>query len=340
MTYVLGVDGGGSKTFAMIADEEGRILGFGRDGGSNHQVVGLSQAVETIEHAAYAAMESAGVGPEEIAVASCCLAGADRPDEVVLLREALVEAFGRSQHVEVRNDTQAALRAGTRQPWGAVVVCGSGFNAAGRAPDGQEFAFPARGWMTGDRYSGNAMAKEMIQLAMRAHDGRGSPTLLTELVLDALGQPSPDELMVALCDRRIGQRDLLRLVPLLFEAAMQGDRVSQDLITRVGEELGISAATVIKRLGLQASPVEVVLAGSVFKGKGPLLIDTVRQVVHRTAPAATLVRLTFEPVVGASLLGLESAGVAVDDATYSTLRATMPDFLPTDHEDSHPPGGA
>lgn len=340
MTYVLGVDGGGSKTFAVIANEEGRILGFGRDGGSNHQVVGLSQAVETIEHAAYTAMESAGVGPGEIAVASCCLAGADRPDEVVLLREALVEAFGQIQHVEVRNDTQAALRAGTRQPWGAVVVCGSGFNAAGRAPDGREFALPARGWMTGDRYSGNAMAREMIQLSMRAHDGRGSPTLLTELVLDALGQPSPDELMVALCDQRIGQRDLLRLVPLLFEAAMQGDRVSQDLITRVGEEFGISAATVIKRLGLQASPVEVVLAGSVFKGKGPLLIDTVRQIVHRTAPAATLVRLAFEPVVGATLLGLESVGVAVDDATYSMLRATMPDILPTGYEDGDPTGEA
>jgi N-acetylglucosamine kinase-like BadF-type ATPase len=296
--------------------------------------------VETIEHAAYTAMESAGVRPEEIALASCCLAGADRPDEVVLLREALVEAFGQIQHVEVRNDTQAALRAGTRQPWGAVVVCGSGFNAAGRAPDGREFAFPARGWMTGDRYSGNAMAREMIQLSMRAHDGRGSPTLLTELVLDALGQPSPDGLMLALCDQRIGQRDLLRLVPLLFEAALQGDRVSQDLITRVGEELGISAATVIKRLGLQASPVEVVLAGSVFKGKGPLLIDTVRQIVHRTAPAATLVRLTFEPVVGATLLGLESVGVAVDDATYSALRATMPDISPTGYEGGDPTGEA
>jgi N-acetylglucosamine kinase-like BadF-type ATPase len=287
--------------------------------------------VEKIEHAAYAAIASADISPGDFAVASYCLAGADRPDEVVLLREALVEAFGQIQHVEVRNDTQAALRAGTRQPWGAVVVCGSGFNAAGRAPDGREFAFPARGWMTGDRYSGNEIAKEMIQLSMRAHDGRGSPTLLTELGLDALGQPSPDELVVALCDQRIGQRDLLRLVPLLFEAAMQGDRVSQDLITRVGEELGISAAAVIKRLGLQALPVEVVLAGSVFRGKGPLLIDTVQQVIHRTAPAATLLRLSFEPVVGAVLLGLEWVGREADDATYSALRATMPEILHSGH---------
>ena len=185
--------------------------------------------------------------------------------------------------------------------------------------------------MTGDRYSGRAMAEEMIQLSMRAYDGRGSPTILTELVLDALDQPSPDELMLALCDQRIRQRDLLPLVPLLFEAAMQGDLVSQNLITRVGEELGISAAAVIKRLGLQALPVEVVLAGSVFRGKGPLLIDTVQQVIHRTAPAATLVRLSFEPVVGAVLLGLEWVGIEADDAIYSALRATMPEILHTGH---------
>src|SRR5829696_7138679 len=185
--------------------------------------------------------------------------------------------------------------------------------------------------MTGDRYIGNSMVKEMIQLAMRAHDGRGSPTLLTEFVLDALGQPSPDELMVALCDRRIGQRDLLRLVPLLFEAAMQGDRVSQDLITRVGEELGISAAAVIKRLGLQALPVEVVLAGSVFRGKGPLLTDTVQQVIHRTAPAATLIRLNFEPVVGAVLLGLDWVGGEAHDAIHPALRDTIRDILHTVH---------
>jgi hypothetical protein len=74
-----------------------------------------------------------------------------------------------------------------------------------------------------------------------------------------------------------------------------------------------------------------VLAGSVFRGKGPLLIDTVQQVIHRTAPAATLVRLTFEPVVGAVLLGLDWVGVEADDAIYSALRATIPEILHTVH---------
>src|SRR5215217_6075004 len=59
----------------MIVNEEGHILGFGSDDGSNHQMVGLPQAVEAIKRAAHAAMDSAHVGPEELAIGSCCLAG-------------------------------------------------------------------------------------------------------------------------------------------------------------------------------------------------------------------------------------------------------------------------
>src|SRR5918997_265200 len=112
MTYVLGVDGGGSKTFALVADDRGRLLGFGRGGPSNH--------------------ESAGV------------------------------------------------------------------NAAGRAPDGREVVFPALGWISGDWGGGGSLAMEMVRLVMRADDGRGPPTLLTPLLLGALGQPTAFELMRAL----------------------------------------------------------------------------------------------------------------------------------------------
>jgi hypothetical protein len=110
---------------------------------------------------------------------------------------------------------------------------------------------------------------------------------------------------------------------LLFQAALGGDEPAQALIIWLGEELGTSAAAVIRRLGVADLPVEVVLGGSVFKGQGPLLTDTLLQVVHRAAPEAVLVRPAFEPVVGAVLLGLEAAGATVDDAVYQMLHATM-----------------
>ena len=323
MPYVLGVDGGGSKTFALISDKSGRILGFGASGGSNHQEVGLSQAITEVELAARRASEDANVDPEQIATAFYCLSGADLPEEFAMLEEALPK-LNPGGRMELRNDTQAALRSGTHEPWGVVVVCGSAFNAAGRAPDGSELAFPAQGWISGDWVGGEAIAQEVVRLVMRAHDGRGPATLMTELVLHQLGQRSPHELMLALYHRHITKPDILTLVPLLFKAAIVGDKPAQELIVRVGEELGCSAVAVIERLELEELPVEVVLAGGVFKGEGPLLYDTIEQVIHWVAPRATLVRPVFEPVVGAVMLGLEATGVTINEDVYSTLHATLP----------------
>jgi N-acetylglucosamine kinase-like BadF-type ATPase len=117
------------------------------------------------------------------------------------------------------------------------------------------------------------------------------------------------------------------LVPLVFKAAYGGDQVAQDLLVRVGTEVGTTANAIIKRLGLETTDVEVVLGGSVFKGRGPLLVDTITQMVHRTAPQATIGLPEFEPVVGAVFLALESLGVEVNEAVYANVRASLPDEL-------------
>jgi hypothetical protein len=95
----------------------------------------------------------------------------------------------------------------------------------------------------------------------------------------------------------------------------------------IGIEVGTTANAIIKRLGLETTDVEVVLGGSVFKGKGPLLVDTVTQVVHRIVPQATVVLPEFEPVVGAVFRALESLGVEVNGTVYANVRASLPDEL-------------
>ena len=323
MTYILGIDAGATKTFALVADGEGRLLGFGRGGPGNHQGRGLDVAMASVETAAREALGAAGVAPDDVAIVSCGLAGADLPEDFEMLQPAL-EGLGLGRRVDLRNDTQVAMRAGTHQPWGVVVICGTGFNAAARAPDGREIRWPGLGPISGDSSGGSSIALEMVRMVMRAADGREPPTLLTELVLDALEQPSPYELMRAMYHHRIERRRVNQLVPLVFQAALRNDQVAQTILIREGEEIGTSAAALITKLDMQELPVEVVLGGSVFKGEGPLFLDTIRQRVHRTAPAAVLVRPSFEPVVGAVLLGLDAVGVTATDALYSTLRATMP----------------
>lgn len=338
MRYVLGVDGGSSKTHALVADERGRVLGIGQTGSGNHQSQGLEPAVQEISRAARLAIDEAGLPATPVELGCFCLAGADLPEDYVLLQKAM-ESLRLTWSVLVKNDTLAALRGGSARSWGVVVICGSGFNAAGRSPNGSEIILPGLGAISGDWGGGRALSQEMIRMVMRAWDGRGKPTLLTGMVLGALSAPSQEALLSRLYHRKIDPQRLLNLVPILFDAAEAGDEVARELIVRMGTEVGITAQTLIRRLSLENEDVEVILGGSVFKGKGSLLLDTVKRVVHERAPNARMVKLRHEPVVGAVLLALEAIGVNVDEEVNQVLQDTLPERLVIVLGDAPPAAG-
>jgi len=323
MNYVLGVDGGASKTLCLVADVDGRLLGFGRAGGSNHQVCGLTAAMAEISSCVQDAVGQAQVTGEHVQSGVFCLAGADLPEDYAMLTQALQD-LKLCQKTVVKNDTMAALRSGFSRPWGVVVVSGTGTNAAGRDPDGREIVLPGLGPIAGDWGGGGEISQEMIRLIMRAWDGRGQETVLLQMVLDELDVPSPEALLWMLYHEELEPGRLLGLVPLLFEAAHAGDEVARELVRRVGTEVGITARTLIQRLSLQDKDVEVVLGGGIFKARGTLLIDTVRGVIQEVAPRASVVLPKFEPVVGALLLGLEAADVQVAGPVQEKVEATLP----------------
>jgi len=335
MKYALGVDGGGSKTHALILDQDGQVRGFGSSGCGNHQEHGLGSAVAEIESAVRTAIEQSALTTQEIQVGCFCLAGADLKSDYQILIPAM-EALNLAQTVIVKNDTLAALRASITRSWGVAVICGSGFNAAARSPDGREFVFPALGYISGDWGGGSQLSQEIIRLVMRAWDGRGEKTLLTSLVLNSLGSPSEEVLLERLYKDEIPYRRLLQLVPLLFQAAEAGDVPSQKIVVQIGEEVAVTANALIKRLSMQSLDVEVGLAGGVFKDKDHLLIDTVTQKIHQVAPKAIMRRTQYEPVIGAALLGLENAGVTVDEEFYQRLNETLPVKLKYQNLDDKP----
>jgi N-acetylglucosamine kinase-like BadF-type ATPase len=117
----------------------------------------------------------------------------------------------------------------------------------------------------------------------------------------------------------------LTLCPLVFEAALAGDRVAVEILVLQGQGLAEYATAMVRRFAMQDLEFEVVLAGSVFKGVGPLLIDTITQEIHREAPKAQIVRARFEPVIGSVLLAYDALKLPVTEKMYEKLATTMPD---------------
>jgi len=325
MIWLLGVDGGNSKTLAAVADETGTIRGIGRAGPSNHQGIGLPPAMEQVRLAATGALDAVGIGPADVSAVSFCLAGADLPQDFDMLVPAL-ESLALANRVSLWNDSIAILRSGTDSRDAVAIGWGAGTNGVGRNAAGSVYRLPALGWISGDWGGGGELAREAIRLVARAHDGREEPTLLTDLVLRALGVTDVDEMIARLYnasevdfDSEDGtewetDRSWLKvhLAPLVFQAAARGDSVACQLVERCGEEVATTATALLRNLGIAHCPADIVLGGSIFKAEGTLFLDTIRRQLAAQAPRARIVLPDVEPVVGAVFCSLDMLEIEVD----------------------------
>jgi N-acetylglucosamine kinase-like BadF-type ATPase len=314
---VLGVDGGTTKTIALASDESGCVLGWARGGGSNWTGEDVRVPMGVVAETARQALAKAGVSTAEEGV--FCLAGADWPEDHTR-RETVLVAAGVARKVAVKNDAFGGLRAGTSRPYGIVVAAGTGFNAAVIAPDGREWAYGY--YETGG--GGWDLAMQAFTAVLRAADGRGRPTCLTRKVLARLEFPDVESMLRAHSLGKIENPRLLSLCPLVFEAANEGDRVARGILSRQGRTLAEYVTALVRRYAFGKLAFEVVLAGGVFKGEGPTLMEAFTRAVRRSAPRAEIVLARHEPAVGALLLAYDAAGIAVTETVWANLERTAP----------------
>jgi N-acetylglucosamine kinase-like BadF-type ATPase len=314
MSYFLGVDTGATKSHALIADEHGRALGFGKSGPGNYEAVGwdgMRQALHTITTQALA---SAGITRERITGAGFGIAGYDWPAEREPTERA-IDSLGLSAPYGLVNDTIVGLLAGATEGWGVVVVAGTSNNCRGRDRQGLEGRVTGCGpWFAEYGGSGELVGRA-VQVVSLAWSKRGPATRLTEAFIERTGASDVMDLLEGLALERY--RLSAAAAPLVFQVAAEGDAVARETIRWAGRELGNLANGIIRQLGLETLDFEVVLAGSMYNG-GPMLIDAMRETIHEAAPGARLVRLTAPPVVGGVLLGMEQVGLE-----YTGVRQTL-----------------
>jgi N-acetylglucosamine kinase-like BadF-type ATPase len=315
VTLVLGVDGGGSKTHAMVADELGRVLGFASSDRSNWEDTGLDGARIALEKAITGALAAAGAMAGDLAASAFGLAGLDWDDDRPMLA-ALLEPLGLGGAAVLDNDSFIALRAGTSQPFGVVVIAGTGTVAAGRDRAGRTFRTPGLGPMYGDFGSATDVAEEAVRAVAEDWTGQGPATSLSELLPPLAGCASPRELLHRLSRGTIA---LPPAAPLVLQEAAAGDEACRAIVTAAGSALGKAGALVARRLGMEREPFDMVMAGGLFRGGSRLLETTLAAALHQVAPRAVPVRLACKPVVGAVIEALLLAGVEVSPEVRGRL---------------------
>jgi N-acetylglucosamine kinase-like BadF-type ATPase len=319
---LVAVDGGNSKTDLALARADGEALALVRGPQSSPHHLGVDGCVNVLEELLGAALHEAGLGngggqlPD---VAQLLLAGVDFPseEEEVL---AAVTARRLAKHVSVGNDTFAVLRAGTELGWGIAIVCGSGINCLGVAPDGRQTRFPALGEITGDWGGGYDVGVAGVWAAARSEDGRGPKTTLEHVVPRHFGLETPIQLAEALHRRTVPRARVTELAPTVLAEAPT-DPVAAEILNRLADEITVLVRVSLKRLSLTDEPVEVLLGGGLILAADGSLIDAVVQRIATVAPAATVKSTSSPPVVGAALLGLDELGA--DAAARERLRREL-----------------
>ncbi len=304
MRYFLGIDVGSSKTHALLVDETGRCIGFGRSGGGNHQGVGYDGLREVLRESFSQARETAGVNAASISAAGFGVAGCDFPSD----REPHLQAIaslGLSCPVDVVNDGMNGLLAGATRGVGVNVTAGSSNNCRGRGRNGKEGRIVGNGIAFGEFGGAYEIAARGLQMVNYAWIKRIPPTMLTQIYMQAAGARDEMDLMEGLSNG--SYRLTASLAMSVMEAARQEDAAACDVVEWAGEELGWLAVSVARQIDMQEEDVEIIQSGSVFEA-GELIIKPMRELVLRHCPKAKLIRLDGPPVVGAVILGMEQTG--------------------------------
>jgi len=293
--WYLGVDGGGTKTEALLGVGESVV--WGKAGPSNPRAVGIEHAAKNVKAAVLAAEKAHGRHRPYNAVIG--LAGMDTSRDVSAMHRALSSELRGilMPGWKLVNDIVIALRSGTEAKHGAVIIAGTGSNALAIGPKAIARA-SGRGHRLADEGSGYAQGLAALHAITKADDGRGPKTVLTKYVLAHFKVRKPADLIHIVYEPSFGKPQIAALAPYVQFAAEQGDSVARAILTDAAKELALLAITVIRKSGLARQAFPLVTVGGIFKC--PIILPAhFRAVVRTFAPKVQFIRPKLRPALGA-----------------------------------------
>lgn len=270
MAWIIGVDGGGTKTTACAAGLDGTVLARTEKGPANHHIIGLNAFAALIRAVIDDLARAAGRSETDLALVSLGLAGADRARDHALLLDAIA-GIKLSCPCLVSSDARIALAAGLgEREEGIVLIAGTGSIAYGVTAGGETFRAGGWGHLVSDEGSGYDIGRQAISRGLKSREGRDIPSPLLDAVLARLGLPDPDALIGFVYSPHAAKADIAALAETVLAAASRGDALAADIVAAAAADLAGLVLSVIARGFPGRGPVTVVPYGGLLVGS-PLL---------------------------------------------------------------------
>jgi N-acetylglucosamine kinase-like BadF-type ATPase len=299
--YLLGVDGGATKTLAAVLDLHERVLYVGHAGPSNEDAVGAKAAVGALLGAAESAIAAAGISSEQLGATVLAVAGTDTASVTGHVRAA------RSDGWIVVNDVVGAWATATGAGPGVAAISGTGSNVFGVGEGGRSWRSGGWGHVLGDEGSGYWLGIESIRAALRDRDASGPRTGLGEAACRFFAVKNVEALASLVYSKPLTKGEIAGLAVETARLAENGDEVARELFERGADMLGAQIAAVIEQTGLEGL-FPVGLIGSAYKA-GEVFVAPLSRRIRRVAPEAGIATVEMAPVGGSLLLAAKACGL-------------------------------
>ncbi len=295
MDYVLGFDGGGTKTECVLMDPAGKILTRCFSGPSNPSRVGVESATQEIEKAADLCLQEARVARTAVAAIGAGLAGTGKPEMRERMRASLERAFPGAA-VSIFTDLEIALAAAGEGPV-IVLVAGTGSAAIGRNAQGQIWRTGGHGPRLGDDGSAFDIGSRAVARGMKEREQRGMDSVLGTKILEQLECASWEELQ----QRAAAQPDSVfpSVFPVVAAAADAGDPAAREILLQAAGELCCLVNAVAEHSGQGRKNIMIVKTGGTV-GRCAFLDMQLDAALKRVLPQAQIGGLRMSPAEAAA----------------------------------------
>ncbi|MFI5252687.1 MAG: N-acetylglucosamine kinase [Bacteroidota bacterium] len=303
--FVIGIDGGGTKSHALICALDGEVIAEAKGGPSNLQIIGIPQTTMVLFDLIQRCCQQANCGPESIQAIVMGLAGAGRAAEKAELVDKLF-ALGNEKQFPLRNvtietDAKIALDAAFAGGPGIVIIAGTGSIALYRTETNQILRAGGWGRILGDEGGGYAISRHALNIVLRHHDGRIEETILTQKVLDHFKIVSVEELIPKVYFQ---STDIAAFAPKVFDAALKHDHVAQKILTDNAIELVDLARVLLKKVPPKRK-IPIALMGGILEFDNPYS-KLVAERTRAALPQIVIQKPKFPAAYGAVIIGLHA----------------------------------
>ena len=314
---VLGMDIGGTKSHAVLADDTGRILGEGTGGSGNINFIPLQTAEESFTEAITTARRQAGI--EKLRVEFACIGIEPQPQPLF----PCLERLAGPKKIIRKQEGECSLVGGLANSVGLALIAGTGSVGWGRNAAGETHETSCWGPI-GDEGSAYWLAQRGLNAAFCAEDRRGPATRMRGKVLERLGGvPNIREHITLLYTSQDFRKEVAQYARIVMDLATADppDEVMRDIVHEGAEQLAHILAVCAEALSLHTGPYKVAATGSLVT-RVPYYFNGVQTALRKRHAGAEMVLPRFSPGVGAVLIALQEIGVEWNEELFANTDAT------------------